>query len=182
MVLDRGFSLIEVLVALLVLAVGVLGILALQLSTLRATREVTLQSAALRLATDMAEQLRGSTHSPEMLHAFSQFDSVNSSAATESGVACFGSENFCTPPQMASFVIRQWQQRIQQTLPSARVRVCRDASPWHTATNTLHWDCDTSSDATTPLWIKIGWRDSQSKATTTPPVPQLALPVAVFSR
>lgn len=181
MVLDRGFSLIEVLVALLVLAVGVLGILVLQLSTLRATREVTLQSAALRIATDMAEQLRGSSDSPEMLQAFSRFDYATNSAATVTGVPCFGTDNICTRSQMAAFVMRLWQQRIQQALPSGRVRICRDASPWHAATNTLRWDCDSGIDTMTPLWIKVGWRDSQSKAAPTPTVPQLVLPVAAFS-
>ena len=184
MVSTRGFSLIEVLVALLVLAIGVLGILVLQLNTLRASRDVALESAALRLATDIAAQVGGSTGSPEMLSAFARFDYTATSAASEAGIACFGADTVCRPMQMASFVMRQWQERIRQALPGGRVRICRDASPWQTATNSVRWDCDNLTDVNTPLtplWIKIGWRGSQFSATAVPMAPQLVLPVAAFS-
>lgn len=182
MVSTRGFSLIEVLVALLVLAVGVLGILVLQLNSLRASRDVALQATALRLASDIAEQVSGSTGSTETLQAFARFDFTATSAAPKTGINCFGIDKFCTPTQMVDFAMRQWQQRIQQALPGGRVRICRDASPWQAATKTLRWDCDTTTDdALTPLWIKVGWRGSQRSVTAASSVPQLAIPVAAFS-
>lgn len=54
----RGFTLIEVLVAVLVLAIGLLGLASLQLQGLRETHAALLQTQAGVLATDMAERLQ----------------------------------------------------------------------------------------------------------------------------
>ena len=181
MVPVRGFSLIEVLLALLVMAIGVLGILALQLVGLRATRETILQSSALRLATDIAEQIGGSTQSTAMLQVFAQFDYVVTDATTDSSGACYGVDRNCTPDQLAIFVTHQWQQRLRETLPGGRIRICRDAAPWQAASKSMRWECDGASnnnDATTPLWIKVGWRTASASA---PSAPQVVLPVAAFA-
>ena len=54
----RGFSLVEVLVALIVLSVGMLGIASLYVDSLRAGRTALLRTQAVFLATDMADRIR----------------------------------------------------------------------------------------------------------------------------
>jgi prepilin-type N-terminal cleavage/methylation domain-containing protein len=54
----RGFSLIEVLIALVVLGVGLLGLARLQLNMLGGTAESVLHDSAVRLAEDKLETLR----------------------------------------------------------------------------------------------------------------------------
>lgn len=54
----RGFSLIEVLIALVVLGVGLLGLARLQLNMLGGTAESVLHDNAVRLAEDKLEALR----------------------------------------------------------------------------------------------------------------------------
>ena len=54
----RGFSLIEVLIALVVLGVGLLGLARLQLNMLGGTAESVLHDSAVRLAEDKLEALR----------------------------------------------------------------------------------------------------------------------------
>ncbi len=179
-----GFSLIEVLVALLVLAIGVLGIVMLQLVTLRATRDTLFQSSALNLATTIAEQVGLSTHSPEMLQQFAQFDYSASDLVAVSGSSCYGSGSSCTPEQIASAAMHEWQQRLRESLPGARLRICRDASPWQASMKSMRWECAAGGDAsgaTTPLWIKIGW-PSSALSTAVPAAPQMVLPIAAFSR
>ena len=56
-VTPAGFTLIEVLVALFVMAVGLLGLASLQLQGLRGTHDAALRNQAVALATDTAEQL-----------------------------------------------------------------------------------------------------------------------------
>jgi len=56
----RGFSLIEVLVALLVLSIGLLGIASMQLVALRSTRSAYLNSVATIQVNAMLERLRAS--------------------------------------------------------------------------------------------------------------------------
>lgn len=55
---QQGFSLIEVLIALFVLGVGLLGLARLQLSMLGSTAESVLHDSAIRLAEDKLEALR----------------------------------------------------------------------------------------------------------------------------
>ncbi|WVH10070.1 MAG: hypothetical protein EoVTN8_1611 [Fluviibacter phosphoraccumulans EoVTN8] len=56
--LARGFSLIEVLIALVVLGVGLLGLARLQLNMLCGTAESVMHDNAVRLAEDKLEALR----------------------------------------------------------------------------------------------------------------------------
>jgi type IV pilus assembly protein PilV len=54
----RGFTLVEVLVALLVLSIGMLGIAALYLDSLRASRAALYRTQAVTLASDIADRIR----------------------------------------------------------------------------------------------------------------------------
>lgn len=54
----RGFTLVEVLVALVVLSVGMLGIAGLYLEGLRAGRTALYRTNAINLAADMADRIR----------------------------------------------------------------------------------------------------------------------------
>jgi len=56
-----GSSLVEVLVSLLLLALGLLGASILQLTSLRARHESALLSAAAQLAAGMAERMRANS-------------------------------------------------------------------------------------------------------------------------
>lgn len=55
---QKGVGLIEVLVALLILALGVLGFAALQLRAIDAAQEATEQTVAMNTARDLAERMR----------------------------------------------------------------------------------------------------------------------------
>ena len=55
---SRGFTLVEILVALVVMAVGLLGIAALYVEGLRAGRTSVYRSAAVTLVSDMADRIR----------------------------------------------------------------------------------------------------------------------------
>ena len=55
---QRGFSLIEVLIALLLVALGVLGAAALQLNALRYTQDSAYRAQAALLVTDLLERMR----------------------------------------------------------------------------------------------------------------------------
>lgn len=55
---QQGVGMIEVLVALVILAIGVLGFSALQLRAMQATAEATDRTMAMNLARDLAERIR----------------------------------------------------------------------------------------------------------------------------
>ena len=55
---ERGMTLIEALVALLVLSIGLLGVAALQMSSLRNTHAAHMRSQATALASDITDRMR----------------------------------------------------------------------------------------------------------------------------
>jgi type IV pilus assembly protein PilV len=55
---SRGFTLVEAMVALIVLSIGLLGIAALYVETLRAGRTSLYRTEAVNLATDLADKMR----------------------------------------------------------------------------------------------------------------------------
>lgn len=55
---QRGLSLVEVLVAIVILSVGLLGLAGLQATSLRASQASLYRSQAATLATDLAERMR----------------------------------------------------------------------------------------------------------------------------
>lgn len=174
---NEGFSLLEVLLSVLVLSVGLLGVLALQLMTLRAAQQAHVETAALHLATDIAERLRGATPSREAMRIFERFDfSVSAVPTASDSSACFGIHASCTPVELAHFDMAQWMARIEAQLPGGHVRTCRDRHPWQTATKQASWECSGEADA--PMWIKIGWQDRTSGAHTET-APRLMLPAGV---
>lgn len=55
---QKGFTLLEVMIAVLVLAIGLLGLAGLQASSLRVNQSASMRSQATSLAYDMADRIR----------------------------------------------------------------------------------------------------------------------------
>lgn len=60
-----GFTLVEVLIALVVLSIGMLGIAALYLESLRASRSALFRTEAVTLAADIADRIRANRGTAE---------------------------------------------------------------------------------------------------------------------
>lgn len=98
---QKGVGLIEVLVALIVLAIGVLGFIMLQMRALEATTESSQRVQAINIARDLAERIRvnragwvGATpksYLTEMSNAEKQIDK-NDKDCGQATVYCSGSE------------------------------------------------------------------------------------------
>lgn len=97
---ERGVGLVEVLVALLLLAVGVLGYTALQLRAVDASGEALSKSQATLLLRGVAESMRANADGQGSYPAAMQ-SYVGYSAATTSPRSCFNQA--CTSAQMARF-------------------------------------------------------------------------------
>jgi type IV pilus assembly protein PilV len=156
---SAGFTLIEVLVALFVLSVGLLGAASMQ-SRARAVRaESQLHATATELAASLAEAMRANRavmSAPDSANPYLNIDyDTGSGAPAPPPRYCYG-ESSCTPQELARFDTYETARALHERFPHARLVVCRDASPWDPASSTLLWDCDGSSGA--PGVIKLGWR------------------------
>ncbi|MGZ5201150.1 MAG: type IV pilus modification protein PilV [Telluria sp.] len=164
-----GFTLIEVLVALFVLSVGLLGAAAMQ-SRARALRaEARLHATATQLAASLAEEMRANRvamSAPDGANPYLNIDiDSGAGAPVQPAQSCYGA-SACTPAELARSDIDDTARALRDAFPRARLVVCRDASPWDAASSTLLWNCDGSSGA--PVVIKIGWRGKDGSAGLTP--------------
>ena len=151
-----GYSLLEVLVALLVLSAGVIGAAALQLSALQVSHQSYLHTAAQQLAAEMAEWLQAVDES-----SLEHLENLSVPGAASSAAHCYS--RHCSADGLLRFLEADWVGRVQATLPEARVRICRDAAPWDVGASAYRWECAAGAQA--PLLIKLGWLDRQVKDT-----------------
>lgn len=106
---QKGVGLIEVLVALLVLAVGILGFVALQYRAVEATSEAINRVQAMNVARDLAERIRVNR---DALATY-KTQTANANTLTTVTVNCIGSAstNRCTDAELANFDVKQVKQK-----------------------------------------------------------------------
>jgi type IV pilus assembly protein PilV len=149
---EGGFSLIEVLAAVFVLAIGVLGTAASQLAALQTRQHTGLMSSGVQLASSLADRMRANAQQMQAgggLYLF-DYDALGASPPSAPGALCFGGAA-CSSGQMAAFDIYEIKKAVHEGFPGGRVMVCRDA-----AGGKLSWQCGGGAGA--PLVVKLGWR------------------------
>ena len=159
-----GFTLIEVLVAVLVLAAGIVGAAGLQVVALRTGNATGLLSDGVQLSGSLAERMRanaGQSQAGDAANAYLQlrYNAASEGAPAPAGVMCFGGAS-CNSAQMAAFDLYEIKQALYSDFPEGRVAVCRDAAVWSSATRSLAWECAAGANA--PVVIKLGWRDRRA--------------------
>ncbi len=124
-----GFTLVEVLIALIILSVGMLGIAGLYVHSMQAGRTSLFRHHAVTLAGDVADRIPAN---PRAAIAYSQAGANNN---------CVNGGVNCTPLQMAANDIDLWDQQAADTLPNGTVTVDFDDTviPW-TYQITVAWD------------------------------------------
>jgi type IV pilus assembly protein PilV len=117
----EGFTLIEALVALLVLSIGLLGVAALQLTALQNNNNALFRSQATYLAYDIADRIR-----------------ANRSAALAGGyVVSYGAAPTGTTVERND--IRAWKTMLGATLPAGDGSIAINAATG-AATISIRWD------------------------------------------
>jgi len=106
---QQGFTLMEVMIAAFVLAVGMLGSTAMMLRGVEVTREVKFESIAAQVAMNMAERMRSNIQ--EVVNG--GYDTLAANGA--SPVNC---STLCTPADVALYHAYIWGQEIDSLFPS----------------------------------------------------------------
>jgi len=111
--LQRGFSLIEALVAFLILSVGMLGIASLQTVALRAGSTATLRSAATMKAEEILERMRANEAGLQF------YISGTGDSLVAPSKICIGTSANCTQPKdVALSDAYLWKQGILSVFPA----------------------------------------------------------------
>jgi type IV pilus assembly protein PilV len=140
-----GFSIVEVLVALVVLAVGMLGIAGLYVTSLQASGSALLRMQAVNLAGDMADRIRAN---PNAGAAYEGVAANNNCAGAAPAI--------CSAAQMAGDDLWRWRVQLAGALPDdgdaatpqGTVDVAAGGSP-RTYTITVTWVEPTEPDPLT---------------------------------
>ncbi|WP_200843448.1 type IV pilus modification protein PilV [Pantoea sp. 18069] len=110
---QRGITLIESLIAMVVMALGILGIVGVQMRTLTDTQAGVRRAQAIRLIDDLGERLQ---NNPDALNNLETY-------TTSPGAGTDCTATACTPPQLAAFDIRQWRLNVAAALPAGSATV-----------------------------------------------------------
>lgn len=135
---QQGISLLESLVSLFILALGVLGLLSVQLRTMTETQTSNNRIVASRLADDLFERMKTN---PSGWAAVGQY-AVGWGLAPTAAINCAAAA--CNPAQKAAWDLVQWKALVAATLPLGQA--LSFASP---------------VDAR-QLGVMIGWRANES--------------------
>ena len=104
---SKGFSLVEVLIALIIMSVGMLGIAGLYVQSMQAGRTSMLRHHAVTLAGDIADRIRAN---PTAGAAYT--------AAAGADNDCVAKGATCNVAQMAAHDIDLWQAQAADFLPA----------------------------------------------------------------
>ena len=133
---QRGVGLIEVLIALLVLSIGLLGLAALQTQALKFNQGAFLRTHATTLAYDIADRMRANREYANLTGYAVGAGSVPTTPPTPT---CEAAD--CTPAAMAGYDLSQWKYALGQRLPGGDgiiTSVSGSVSRFYTIT--VQWD------------------------------------------
>lgn len=135
---QRGFTLIEVLITVIVLAIGLLGLAGLQLNGLRFTHSAYQTSQATIAAYDIIDRMRVNRPAAES----GSYDIAL--GVTPSAANCTGAGVNCSAVTLATADLGEWKQSIAALLPSGDGSVQRNGSAFVV---TIRWDDSRGAEA-----------------------------------
>lgn len=153
---SRGMTLIEVLIAIVIFAIGLLGIAALQVAGLRYTKSSQTRVIAAMQAENMADRMRTNSR------AVADGDYANPAAMSTD---C--DTGTCTAAELAAFDTARWLASLRESLgasasdTSVNGTVCLDSTP--DDGTAADWNCDNSGDI---YAVKIEWLERRIERTT----------------
>ncbi len=139
---QKGFTLIEALVAFLILSIGMLGVASLQLLSVRAGHSAAFRTVAVTKVEDMFERIRNNP--TQVLN----YDSVATAGANNGCNDYSGSVSSCSSANLVAYDIYEWEQELTASL-SANIAVTTTievtppvigVSPLSLVVITVSWD------------------------------------------
>lgn len=139
---NSGFTLIEVLVTMLIMAIGLLGLAGIQVTGMRNNLSAYNRSQATQLAYDMADRMRANVANAGTFGAsvYTTIDPISDAVAQASCIAVAGA---CTAAQMAQQDLFEWNQNLA-ALPGGEGTII--VAPSNLFTITVNWDDNRDGD------------------------------------
>lgn len=162
---QRGSTLIEVLISVLIMSIGMLGIAGLQAFSMSSSHQASMRSQAVILARDMADRMRANRIAVRAVSP-NNYGTVppvrNNCRAAYSAVVV--APVTCTPTNLAADDVWDWRDRVARVLPAGEGEVCVDSTPDDGAAGAHACDALGSSFA-----VKMFWTEKANRTATAEP-------------
>lgn len=146
----KGFSLPEVMIALLLVSLSASALISTMVTTRMQTASNTRFSTSFRLAAELSDWVRQGGLKVLPSDTENPFDLID---ATSSVPACFSES--CHAEAAALFYLHHWRRRLFLKVPNARLVVCGENALISSASH--QWPCNSSDSSFKAHVIKIGW-------------------------
>jgi len=150
---NRGFTLVEMLVALFVLALGIAGAAGLQTLAIRTGQEAARLADGARLLASLAERMQANPLAMALddgANPYLELDHDAGAGLPASPGLCYGAAA-CDAARLARFDVFETAQAVSGRYSGGRIKVCRDAGAG------ASWECSGGGGA--PLVARLGWRE-----------------------
>ena len=142
----RGFTLIEVLVSMIVIAIGLLGIAKIQAAALSSTGVASMRSLAALEASSLAASMHADRaywgQGGIAVVPITVTGTTISDATLAAGGNCQfgGSDAPCTPAKLAAYDVNQWAAAVNAVLPGpVSTIICSNVNPPFDCTIQISW-------------------------------------------
>ena len=155
---SAGFTMLEVLVSIVVIAFGLLGIAGLQAFAVKNNQSAGLRLIATTVAIDMVDRVHANESSMTVNGTATGY---NKPAASDYNAPVAGCRQVagCTTFDMAQNDLAEWKTLVTSALPQGEGIVCLDNTP-NDGTSAADPQCD--GVGLDNYVVKIWWRDDRS--------------------
>ncbi|MDO4796057.1 MAG: type IV pilus modification protein PilV [Brachymonas sp.] len=143
---QKGVALLESLVALLVVALGIFGILSLQIRTMANTQTSVRQAQAIRLVENLSERVRMNPNS--FVKEVASGYNIDWNSKGDDKLNC---NEGCSPQNLAKVDVAAWKESVQAALPLADAKVFF-----------VNDEKGVEEGARRQLGVLIAWRENES--------------------
>ena len=148
---QRGISLIESLIALVITALGILGVVGVQMRTLTDTSSTVRRAQAIRLIEDLSERMKVNPNAIATLDNYLTTFTEKSSALSKPSDNC---ANGCTRADQARYDRYRWKQAVE-TLPTGKAQVFIPPA-----------EASIDAQGRRQLGVMIAWRENEREELT----------------
>jgi len=127
-----GFSLLEVLISLVILAIGLLGLAGLQAAGLKNNFSAYHRTQATQLAYDMADKMRSN------MSAIGGYTLSGTGSDSDSDSESLNCDDGCSPSDLAQVDLEEWNKKLESELPLGRGTISPPVSKIYTIS--IQWD------------------------------------------
>ncbi|GBU15322.1 hypothetical protein AwPolaro_07000 [Polaromonas sp.] len=118
---QRGISLLESMVAIVVMAIGILGILGVQLRTLADTQTSVRRAQAIRLIEDLGERMKINPNAHANINNYVSGWRTDEPPTAQAAKLC-DSDN-CSHTELAAYDLSEWRRAVERALPLGNANV-----------------------------------------------------------